>query len=45
MQPDVDWWNGAAWRDAELVPEGFRYTSDTNSLWLSVEDLRRMIDG
>jgi UDP-N-acetylglucosamine 4,6-dehydratase len=44
MQPDVDWWNGAAWQDAELVAPGFRYTSDANSQWLSVEDLRRMID-
>jgi UDP-N-acetylglucosamine 4,6-dehydratase len=44
MQPDVDWWNGMAWQDAELVPSGFRYTSDANSQWLTVEDLRRMLD-
>ena len=28
--------------DGEPVPEGFSYTSDTNDLWLSVEDLRKM---
>jgi len=27
----------------EAVPDGFRYTSDSNDQWLSVDDLRRMI--
>ncbi len=27
----------------EPSPDGFSYTSDTNDLWLSVDDLRRMI--
>ena len=27
----------------EAVPEGFRYTSDSNDQWLSVDDLRSMI--
>lgn len=27
------------------VPEGFSYTSDTNDLWLSVDDLRRLLAG
>ena len=29
--------------EGELVPDGFSYTSDTNDLWLSVEELRRML--
>ena len=28
----------------EAVPAGFSYTSDTNDLWLSVEDIRALID-
>jgi UDP-N-acetylglucosamine 4,6-dehydratase len=28
----------------EPVPDGFAYTSDTNDLWLSVDDLRALID-
>ena len=44
MLPDVDWWDSTAWEHAKLVPPGFRYTSDANSQWLTVEDLRRMID-
>ncbi|MCF8526175.1 MAG: UDP-N-acetylglucosamine 4,6-dehydratase (inverting) [Candidatus Nanopelagicales bacterium] len=30
--------------DGVPVPDGFSYTSDSNDLWLSVEDLRRMLD-
>ena len=29
--------------EGDTVPEGFRYTSDSNDQWLSVEDLRTMI--
>jgi len=28
----------------EAVPAGFSYTSDTNDLWLSVDDIRALID-
>ena len=28
----------------ELVPAGFAYTSDANDLWLTVEDIRALID-
>jgi UDP-N-acetylglucosamine 4,6-dehydratase len=27
----------------EQVPDGFSYTSDTNDLWLTVDDIRRML--
>ena len=30
--------------EGEPVPDGFSYTSSTNDLWLSVEDLRRMLN-
>jgi UDP-N-acetylglucosamine 4,6-dehydratase len=29
----------------ERVPEGFRYRSDTNELWLDADGLRAMLDG
>ena len=31
--------------DGERLPEGFSYRSDTNSRWLSVSDLRAMLQG
>lgn len=30
--------------EGEPVPDGFRYSSDTNDLWLTVEDLRALIN-
>lgn len=46
IQPDFDWWRdsrAASWGHAVPVPDGFRYTSDTNDRWLTVEQLRAMI--
>ena len=44
MQPDVEWWSATAWEHAPMVPAGFRYTSDANTDWLTVADLRRLLD-
>lgn len=30
--------------DGKPVPDGFAYTSDTNDLWLTVEDIQAMLD-
>ena len=43
MQPEFEWWHRANWPNASAVPEGFRYTSDTNTQWLSIDDLRAMV--
>ena len=45
MQPEFEWWHRANWANASAVPEGFRYTSDTNTQWLSIDDLRAMVSG
>jgi UDP-N-acetylglucosamine 4,6-dehydratase len=29
--------------DGEIVPDGFAYRSDTNDLWLSIDDLRSLV--
>ncbi|HET7677407.1 MAG TPA: UDP-N-acetylglucosamine 4,6-dehydratase (inverting) [Candidatus Limnocylindrales bacterium] len=44
MQPDAEWWDPAHWAEARPLPEGFRYTSDTNDEWLTVDQLRAMVD-
>ena len=44
VQPAHPWWRVENWADAEPLPDGFRYTSDTNTRWLSIEELRRMIE-
>ena len=41
--PDWDRDNYLRHNGGEPCPEGFRYASDTNDQWLSVEELRRML--
>jgi UDP-N-acetylglucosamine 4,6-dehydratase len=43
IQPDADWWKGDAWAHAKPVPDGFTYTSDMNTDWLTTEQLRTMV--
>jgi UDP-N-acetylglucosamine 4,6-dehydratase/5-epimerase len=43
LLPEFAWWSGDGVVGTPL-PEGFMYRSDTNTQWLTVEDLRRMID-
>jgi UDP-N-acetylglucosamine 4,6-dehydratase len=44
MQPDAEWWDRSVWAEASAVPDGFRYASDTNPEWLTVDELRTMAD-
>ena len=44
VQPTLAIWGGFHEAEGESVPDGFSYSSDTNDLWLSVEDLRSMLD-
>jgi UDP-N-acetylglucosamine 4,6-dehydratase len=43
IQPTHSWWEVANLKGAKPVPAGFRYTSDTNPRWLSVEELRSLV--
>jgi UDP-N-acetylglucosamine 4,6-dehydratase len=48
VQPDAEWWarsgRAASWDQTRVMPEGFRYTSDTNTEWLTIDQLRAMAD-
>ncbi len=44
VQPTLAVWGGFHEAAGEPVPDGFAYTSDTNDLWLSVDDLRALLD-
>src|ERR1700758_409817 len=35
IQPSHPWWKSGNWVDAKPLPEGFRYSSDTNERWLT----------
>ncbi|MEU8247045.1 UDP-N-acetylglucosamine 4,6-dehydratase (inverting) [Nonomuraea sp. NPDC048916] len=43
VQPTIATWGYSPPQDAELLPEGFCYRSDTNDRWLSVDDLRGIV--
>lgn len=46
IYPHFDWWNSQKFMTpgGKLVEEGFEYDSGKNSEWLSVEELRKLIE-
>ncbi|PMP92165.1 MAG: UDP-N-acetylglucosamine 4,6-dehydratase (inverting) [Hydrogenobaculum sp.] len=46
IYPQFDWWNFKLHfkEGGKKVKEGFRYSSDTNDKWLSVEDIRKLLN-
>lgn len=42
IQPEFPWWTNEV-REGKALPEGFSYSSDKNTEWLSVEELREII--
>jgi UDP-N-acetylglucosamine 4,6-dehydratase len=44
VQPSVNSWFGHDWQsEAHMLPAGFRYGSDNNPQWLSVDQIREMV--
>jgi UDP-N-acetylglucosamine 4,6-dehydratase len=44
VQPEFGWWTRGKWQSGTPLPDGFRYTSDANTEWLSIDELCRMAD-
>jgi len=42
IKPLHTWWDSTNWSEGEKVPEGFRYSSNTNNQRLSVEELKQL---
>lgn len=45
IQPSHPWWKNDNWSAGQRVPDGFRYASDSNSFWMTGEQLQNWIDG
>ncbi|MGH9529723.1 MAG: UDP-N-acetylglucosamine 4,6-dehydratase (inverting) [Terriglobales bacterium] len=45
VQPTHTWWQKGNWKQGRALPEGFRYSSDTNPQWLTREGLFALIEG
>jgi FlaA1/EpsC-like NDP-sugar epimerase len=44
IQPAQSWWRKENWKGSVTLPEGFRYASDSNSQWLTAEDLYKLVE-
>jgi UDP-N-acetylglucosamine 4,6-dehydratase len=44
IQPSHPWWKRANWVQGRELPEGFRYTSDSNEQWLTNDQLQELIE-
>jgi len=44
IQPAHLWWEVKNWAAAKPLPDGFHFTSDTNTRWLAVEELQQMVE-
>jgi UDP-N-acetylglucosamine 4,6-dehydratase len=45
IQPSHSWWRRENWSRGRILPEGFRYASDTNPEWLTAEALYELVEG
>src|SRR5215831_7726046 len=43
IQPSHPWWHRENWGNGKPLPEGFRYTSDSNERWLTNRELQELI--
>ena len=43
VQPAHSWWCQGNWKQAQALPDGFRYTSDANPRWLTAEELYELV--
>ncbi|EKN67671.1 UDP-N-acetylglucosamine 4,6-dehydratase (inverting) [Schinkia azotoformans] len=44
IQPEFPWWSEGYTAAGKSLEEGFKYTSDTNTKWLSVDELRELVE-
>jgi UDP-N-acetylglucosamine 4,6-dehydratase len=42
IQPSHPWWKSENWMNAKPLPEGFRYSSDSNDRWLTRRELEEV---
>lgn len=42
--PEYNWWSEDNWAHGKPLPDGFTFTSDTNERWLTVKELRQIVE-
>ncbi|MFZ3263890.1 MAG: UDP-N-acetylglucosamine 4,6-dehydratase (inverting) [Terriglobales bacterium] len=43
IQPSHPWWKSENWVNGQPLPDGFRYSSDTNEQWLTRRELEELV--
>jgi UDP-N-acetylglucosamine 4,6-dehydratase len=43
IQPVHPWWEPANWSEGKPLPDGYKFASDENDRWLTIDELRQMI--
>jgi UDP-N-acetylglucosamine 4,6-dehydratase len=44
IRPAYRWWKNGNWAGGRALPDGFKYTSDNNSVWLTLDQIREMAE-
>ncbi|MEK4698579.1 UDP-N-acetylglucosamine 4,6-dehydratase (inverting) [Solibacillus sp. FSL R7-0668] len=44
ISPELSWWNKENNGEGKPLPEGFAYTSDNNTEWLTIEELKNLVE-
>jgi UDP-N-acetylglucosamine 4,6-dehydratase len=44
IEPEYHWWNFDNWKSGKRLPDGFRYTSENNTVWLKDHELQEMVE-
>ncbi len=45
IKPEHPWWKKDNWKGGKPLQDGFRYTSDKNTQWLTEKKLQEMVEG
>ena len=43
IQPEFPWWSDESQAKGKEMPDGFKYTSDLNTEWLTIDELRSLV--
>lgn len=44
IQPELSWWSQEQLNGGKILPDGFAYTSDNNTEWLTIEQLKDLVE-
>ena len=43
IQPEHPWWGASNWAEGKPLADGFEYTSDNNTQWMTIDGLRQIV--